>query len=111
MPALFTALPLIAALLVSISGIAFAQDIDTITGIPDWASFIMSQGLAITLVIWWIMKGHPEHLKNMKDALAAQDTRHERDWKLTRDEQCQQHEAIAEELRGLRGDLRGTQKQ
>jgi hypothetical protein len=56
-------LPLPAAFLLTVltcAQIAYAQDGDLIPGVSPWLTILATQGLAVLLVIWWIVKGYPD---------------------------------------------------
>ena len=40
--------------------IAYAQTSDLIPGVSPWLTILATQGLAVLLVVWWIMKGYPD---------------------------------------------------
>ena len=89
------AIPLLVALTMNV-GAALAQSglpLPANTS-PEWISILASQGIAVVLVIWWIVKGYPAWLKQWGDDLAKQ-----------REEFHGWRKEIADDVRGMRSNL------
>jgi hypothetical protein len=55
-----------------------AQSEDLIPGVSPWLTILATQGLAVLLVVWWIVKGYPDWVSaNQKQQECWRDERKE----------------------------------
>jgi hypothetical protein len=76
---------------------------ELIPGVSPWVTLLATQGLAVLLVVWWIMKGYPDWIKTTEKQQEL--------WRAERKDDHNAYVTTLERFTDKLGDLTTTIKQ